>query len=166
MAPVWESLGDQITDPNVLIGEVDCTTDENKDMCQSVGVKGYPTLLSSTDGYSWNKFEGARDLEALKTFVEENLSENCFDNEELCTEEETAKLNELKQLPRDELQKKLNDNLAHFKDAGTTFDESVKKLQDEYVKLKEAYSEIETKVISENKYINHVLKSTPPSQEL
>jgi protein disulfide-isomerase A6 len=45
LAPDWDALADKYSDSSsVVIGSVDCTTDENKDLCGEYGVQGYPTL--------------------------------------------------------------------------------------------------------------------------
>ena len=45
LAPDWDSLAEKYAaSSSVVIGSVDCTTDENKDLCQEYGVQGYPTL--------------------------------------------------------------------------------------------------------------------------
>ena len=45
MKPDWDDLGEKYEgSKKVLIGDVDCTVDANKDLCQREGVTGYPTL--------------------------------------------------------------------------------------------------------------------------
>lgn len=41
--PLWEKFGESLQDdPNIVIGRLDCT--ENQEQCQAVGVNGYPTF--------------------------------------------------------------------------------------------------------------------------
>jgi thioredoxin-like negative regulator of GroEL len=150
----------------VIIAKIDCTSAENKALCAEQGVKGFPTLKYSVDGSSWDKYEGSRELEALKIFVEESLSENCFDNEELCTEEEIKKLNELREIPREDLQKLLDENRATLEKAKETMENGVKRLQSEYAEMKTVQEEIDKEINKENRFLVYILKSTPPSQEL
>jgi len=45
LAPIWDELADKYADSSsVVVGSVDCTTEENKDLCGEYGVQGYPTL--------------------------------------------------------------------------------------------------------------------------
>ena len=150
----------------MIIAKMDCTTAENKALCAQHGVKGFPTLRYTSDGSSWDKYEGSRELESLKIFVEENLNENCFDNEELCSEEQTAKLNELREIPREDLQKLLDENRATLEKAKETMENGVKRLQSEYTEMKKVKEEIDKEINSENRFLVYILKSTPPSQEL
>lgn len=47
--PAWDDLGKEYADhPNVLIGDVDCTV--SKDVCNEMGVSGYPTIKYWVDG--------------------------------------------------------------------------------------------------------------------
>ena len=69
LAPVWDELADAVTGP-VKIAKVDCTT--AKDVCASQGVRGYPTLMFHKAGVAEPiKYSGARTLEALKSWAEE-----------------------------------------------------------------------------------------------
>eukprot|EP01062_Namystynia_karyoxenos_P015860 TRINITY_DN1578_c2_g1_i1.p2 TRINITY_DN1578_c2_g1~~TRINITY_DN1578_c2_g1_i1.p2 ORF type:complete len:263 (+),score=107.60 TRINITY_DN1578_c2_g1_i1:83-871(+) len=77
MAPAWEELaGEYAGSPNVVIGEVDCTSDDGKDLCEQFGVGGYPTLkyFTKETGDKGEDFQGARELNSFKEFVEENLA--------------------------------------------------------------------------------------------
>lgn len=44
MAADWEKLAEEITDPNVMIAEVDCTAEDSEQVCDENGVEGFPTL--------------------------------------------------------------------------------------------------------------------------
>lgn len=45
MAADWEKLAnDYVNHASILIAEVDCTLEENDDLCQENGVQGFPTL--------------------------------------------------------------------------------------------------------------------------
>jgi protein disulfide-isomerase-like protein len=87
LAPDWDTLADQnAASSSVLIGSVDCTTDENKDLCEEHGVSGYPTLKYFKDG-KVEDYSGARDLNSLEDFVDEELAKKCA----IGTEEEMLK---------------------------------------------------------------------------
>lgn len=62
-----------------MIADVDCTTDEGKPLCEKYGVQGYPTIKYWTkeSGDDGEKYEGARDYNALKKFVNRNKKDPC-----------------------------------------------------------------------------------------
>jgi len=77
MKPAWDQLGDMYADSSkVVVADVDCTV--HNDLCGEHGVQGYPTIKYYTsekpDGESYN---GGRDIDTLKTFVEDTLSSKC-----------------------------------------------------------------------------------------
>lgn len=62
-----------------MIASVDCTTDENKDLCQQYGVSGYPTLKYFKDGSREGQdYKGGRGLDELESFVDEELNKKCI----------------------------------------------------------------------------------------
>jgi len=79
LAPDWDALADKYSSsPSVLIASVDCTTEENKDLCQQYGVSGYPTLKYFKDGSSEGQdYGGGRGLDELDSFVDEELNKKC-----------------------------------------------------------------------------------------
>jgi len=78
MAPAWNHLAAEYKDSaSVLIADVDCTT-SGKDLCQKYGVSGYPTIKYFTSEHpSGEPYNGGRDLETLKEFVQEHLEQGC-----------------------------------------------------------------------------------------
>jgi len=126
MKPDWDKLHKAYSDSKtVVIADVDCTV--HKDLCQQYGVRGYPTIkyftgATAADG---DKYEGGRDYNSLKTFVEENLGPSCGnDNKDLCDEEQLAMLEEFNAMTpaaREDLIKEKADAIQaaekHFKDS-------------------------------------------------
>ena len=55
-----------------MIAKVDCT--ENREVCGKYGVRGYPTLKLIRNGKDLGEHNGARSVDAMKAFVEENLA--------------------------------------------------------------------------------------------
>jgi thiol-disulfide isomerase/thioredoxin len=67
LAPTWEELA---SDESVgaTIAKVDCT--QEKELCSTHGVRGYPTLLFFKKGETeGTKYAGGRDLGSLKEYV-------------------------------------------------------------------------------------------------
>ena len=69
MQPAWEELSRDVTD--VVIAEVDATQEQG--LASKAGVRGYPTIkffkAGSKDGIA---YQGARTVDALKTFINAN----------------------------------------------------------------------------------------------
>merc|ERR1712072_638707 len=89
------------------IYDVDCTAD-GKDLCEEVGVQGYPTIKygDPSDKKNLKAYEGGRDVEALKTFAKENLGPLCTPSSlEACSEEEKTTLQDFLKRPAAELLK-------------------------------------------------------------
>lgn len=69
LAPTWEKLAEEFgPESGVKVGKVDCTL--HSDVCNSHGVRGYPTLKLFKDGFEeGTKYSGGRDLGALVDYV-------------------------------------------------------------------------------------------------
>lgn len=68
LAPTWEQLGKALEgEAGVEVGSVDCTT--SKATCTKANISSYPSLKVFYNGEEVKKYQGARDLESLKTFV-------------------------------------------------------------------------------------------------
>ncbi len=68
MAPIWEDLAAKLHDvPNLVIGEVECPS--NKQICDELGVKGFPTIKSSFAGEAKETYRGMRDSKSLEDFA-------------------------------------------------------------------------------------------------
>jgi len=99
MKPAWDKLGETYADSSsVLIGDVDCTTDEGKGACNAAGVSGYPTIkyFTAETGKEGEKYQGGRDFDALEKFVKEKLSKKCDPNtKEDCDEKEVEYIDKM-----------------------------------------------------------------------
>jgi hypothetical protein len=77
MADDWENLAERLQEEekdNILIGKVDCTKEElGKPLCKDFGVTGSPTLLYG-DVVDLKEYEGGREYEDLKGFVDKKLN--------------------------------------------------------------------------------------------
>ena len=85
MKPDWDKLA-ETADSSVFIADVNCS--DEADLCEQIGVQGYPTIKVYQDGQV-SDYQGARSLDALVTYVDENLTVKCkIDNtDEGCTEQ-------------------------------------------------------------------------------
>jgi hypothetical protein len=74
---------------SVVIADVDCTTG-GKDLCNTHGVRGYPSIKYG-DPNNLEDYKGGRTFDALKKFAEENLGPTCGPaNLDLCDDEKKA----------------------------------------------------------------------------
>jgi len=74
-----------------VIGDVDCTHDDSKDLCTKYGVRGFPTFKYFTDATDifGHKYEGDRTFEGFKDIVETKLGPGCGINfMDRCSEEQ------------------------------------------------------------------------------
>ena len=99
MKPDWDQLGMEYEgSSSVVIADVDCTVES--DLCQKHEVRGYPTIMyyNGETGRAGEKYNGGRDIDALRTFVQDNLAKKCDPSDlETCDEKEQkfiAKMNE------------------------------------------------------------------------
>jgi len=84
LAPTWEQLAQKFeTVAGVMIAHVDCTAGDNanKELCNSNGVNGFPTLNIYKEGVKVEEYNGKRDLSQLQEFVEKHLTEKSGDKE-------------------------------------------------------------------------------------
>lgn len=93
MKPDWDKLTKHFEGSNVLIADVDCTTEQGKLICDAQGVKSFPTLRSFNESGGID-YEGGRDLKSFKKFVKKTLKgvERSCDvkTKSDCTPEEAA----------------------------------------------------------------------------
>jgi len=98
MKPAWDKLGDEYAaSSSVLIADADCT-DSGKELCGELNVSGYPTIKYFHDGDSKGEdYQGGRDFDSLKEFVEQELEIKCDVEEGSgCTDKEKAYIEKMK----------------------------------------------------------------------
>lgn len=79
LAPTWDQLSAHFAaNDKVKIGKVDCTSEENKnkELCNEQGVSGFPTLNLYMNGEKVSEYNGKRDIEDLKAFINKQLEGN------------------------------------------------------------------------------------------
>jgi len=93
MKPDWDKLMKEYEGSStILIADVDCTAD-GKELCSSLGVRGYPTIKSG-DPNDLQDFKGGRSFNDLKKHAE-TLGPSCGPAYlDLCDAEKKAKIDE------------------------------------------------------------------------
>jgi len=135
MKPDWDKLIKQYADSKTaLVADVDCTT-EGKDLCETHGVEGFPTIKWG-DPSNLETYEGGRDLKSLKKFAKENLKPVCSPaNIDLCEDDKKKQINELMALSDADLEAKIDEKTKQQTAAEETFKSEVDKLQKRYEQL-------------------------------
>lgn len=54
---------------NIKIAKVDCTLQENRDLCSQQDVNGFPTLFIYKNGEKISEYNGSRSLDDMFAFV-------------------------------------------------------------------------------------------------
>merc|ERR1712217_570934 len=113
------------------VADVDCTAG-GKDLCEEVGVQGFPTIKHG-DPNSLEDYEGGRDFESLKTFAKENLGPKCGPaNLDLCNAEQKEKINEFLAMSVEDIEALVQEKESEMKQADKDFEELLKSLQNQY----------------------------------
>jgi len=109
MKPDWDRLmADFEGSSSVVVADVDCTSDGGKEVCSDNGVTGYPTIMYWLDGKE-EKYQGGRDYDSLKKFVEDTLEGGCdVDAEDSCDAKEVKYMNKMKGKGKDAVTKQIN----------------------------------------------------------
>jgi hypothetical protein len=133
MKPDWDTLAAEYEGSDkVLIADVDCTA-AGKPLCDSKGVKGFPSIKSFSAGDADGEdYKGGRDLAALKKFASE-LGPGCSVNTiENCSAEQKEKLDKYIAMDATERADKIAALSASLKDAETAHEDLLKELQSKY----------------------------------
>jgi len=127
----------------VVVGDVDCTADDSKDLCGQYGVRGYPTIkyFTGATGPEGASYEGGRTFEDLNKFVAESgtFGPSCGQaHPELCDADQTASLEKFVAMSATDRAAKVKELDAEFAAIEENFKASVQKLQDTYQGLMDA----------------------------
>ena len=152
----WEKLADNT---DIVVGEVDCTKEEA--LCTEYGVRGYPTIKYS-NGYGWQKYEKGRDYPALKTFVDDNMGDTCFDDKSLCTEDELDKIDLIMELTTEDVDQQLLDYEREIKRVEQSFNDQVAELEKQYKLMTKAKNKKVEEVQNELMFLKYVSKNYFP----
>jgi len=134
MKPDWDKLmGEYKGHASILVADVDCTAG-GKDLCETVGVQGFPTIKYG-DPNNLEDYEGGRSLKELSKFAKDNLGPRCGPaNLDLCDEAKKAQLDGFMKMDAAKLQGLIEEQDAALKKIDTDSEEFLKSLQEQYEK--------------------------------
>jgi hypothetical protein len=140
MKPSWDKLMTAFkAHKSTLVADVDCTA-AGEPLCEKVGVQGYPTIKYG-DPNGLEDYEGGRDYADLKKFADD-LKPTCTPEQlEACSAEEKELIKKYEAMPVSELKSGVEEKEQKIKDAETTFEKEVEKLQATYEGLEKEKSE-------------------------
>ena len=144
MKPDWDDLGEKYENSKkVLIGDVDCTEDANKDLCEAQGVKGYPTIKYYNPGDREGEvYEGERTLAALKKFVK-TLGPPCSPSHlNKCTAAQKEELQGYLTKPATELQETIETMATELKEKEAAHEALMKSLQEQFQESESALTKL------------------------
>lgn len=131
----WEKLADEITDPNILIAEVDCTDEDSNETCEANDVEGFPTLKFGGGGFL-DVYPGSREYDDLLKFASENMKPNCSPhNIEMCDAEQKADIEKYMVMSLEDLEAEIQSIEDMLDDLDDSFEDTTLFLEDEYVKI-------------------------------
>jgi len=107
MKPAWDKLMKDFEGSTTsLVADVDCT-EAGKDLCETHGVGGFPTIKYGDPG-DLKDYQGGRDYTELKKFADENLGPTCGpDYMELCDAKSKDKINKYMAMSTADLEAKI-----------------------------------------------------------
>jgi hypothetical protein len=134
MKPDWDKLMKAFADHDTtLVADVDCTT-AGKALCDSAGVRGYPTIKHG-DPSNMEDYKGGRDFAAMEKFAKW-LKPVCSPAKiDLCEPEMKAKIEEFQKMSAADLDAEIAKKDAETAEAEKFFTDEVDKLQKSYQKL-------------------------------
>jgi hypothetical protein len=132
MKPAWDKLMAEFKDSKTaLVADVDCTAG-GKDLCNQVGVRGYPSIKYG-DPNSLEDYKGGRDFDALKKFAEENLGPTCGPaNLDLCDADKKAQIEKLSKMSATELETAIKEKDAEVEKLESDFKAFVDNIKKSY----------------------------------
>jgi len=146
MKPDWDKLMEEFKDSKTQgVYDVDCTA-EGKPLCDSNGVKGFPTLKWG-DPNDLQDYQGGRDLDSLKKHATDNLKPMCSpSNIDLCDDDKKTEINKFMDMDKEELTKLIAAEEKKLEEADQTFKDEVAKLQSQYTKFLASKEEAQAEV--------------------
>merc|ERR1712029_840308 len=116
---------------SILVADVDCTAG-GKDLCEEVGVQGFPTIKYG-DPNNLEDYEGGRDFKALQKFAKDNLGPTCGPaNLDLCDAAKKKQIDEFMAMSAADLQAAIEEKDEAIKKSDSDLEEMLKGLQAQY----------------------------------
>jgi len=136
MKPDWDKLmAEYKGSKDRLIADVDCTTG-GKSLCDSVGVRGYPTIKSG-DPNDLQDYKGGRDFASLKKHAE-SLGPSCGPaNMDLCDAAKKAEIEKFQAMSSADREKAIKESEAKLTQIDSDFKKFVDGLQAQYKEASE-----------------------------
>jgi hypothetical protein len=137
MKPAWDKLVAEFKDSKTaLVADVDCTAG-GKELCNEIGVKGYPTIKHG-DPNDLQDYKGGRDFDALQKFAQENLGPQCGPaNMDLCDDDKKAMITKFQQMSPADLDAAIAEKGAAMEKLEADFKAFVEGLQKQYQEANE-----------------------------
>jgi len=134
MKPDWDKLmAEYKGHASILIADVDCTA-AGKDLCETVGVQGFPTIKYG-DPNNLEDYEGGRSLTDLQKFAKDNLGPRCGPaNLDLCDAEKKAQIDGFMKMETAALETLIDEKDAETKKIDADAEAFLKSLQEQYEK--------------------------------
>merc|ERR1719305_386802 len=131
MKPDWDKLMETYKDSkDVVIADVDCTAG-GKSLCDSVGVRGYPTIKYG-DPNDLQDYKGGRSFADLKKFAD-GLGPQCGPaNLDLCDADKKKQITEYQAMSASEREKLISEKEKSIKKLEEDFKAFVDGLQKQY----------------------------------
>lgn len=132
MKPDWDKLMEEYKESKtVLIADVDCTA-SGKELCNDVGVRGYPTIKYG-DPNNMEDYKGGRTFKDMKQHADENLGPSCGpDNLDLCDDEKKSSIEKFQAMSGADLDTFIAESATKMEKAETDFKKFVEGLQKKY----------------------------------
>ena len=164
MKPDWDKLMKKFKKhKTTLVADVDCTA-KGEPLCSTHGVQGYPTIKYG-DPAGLEDYQGGRDYAALEKFANE-LKPSCSPtNYDLCDDDQKKKIDELKALSAEDLDKKIKAEEKKIEDAESTFKSDVEKLQKQYQELSDSKDKAIADVKAAGLGLMKSVKAAPKEKE-
>ena len=147
MKPAWDAVMEAFKDdPTKLVADVDCTAAGDK-LCETHGIKGFPTIKWGDPNGELEAYEGGRDEESLMKFATDNLGPVCSPgNIDVCDATQKKLIAKYQAMDADALTKLIDGKEKELADAEKTFSEEVEKLQKTYEKLSKEKDETKERI--------------------
>lgn len=134
MADDWTRLEeDWKSHPIAFVGDVDCTSDEGRPLCEDFEIATFPTLIYG-DPMAAETYDGPRDYESLSAHAQAHIGKpicSAFRTTH-CSEQEKATISKLEAKSLEELEAIVIEVTGHVQSAEDEFDQKVNEIQAQY----------------------------------